>query len=75
MPDEDITSEWMIDNTWLVGSPQEVASKIRAIYEKVGGFGVLLTMAHEWEPRTEWERSNRLLAEEVMPMLSDLTGA
>jgi alkanesulfonate monooxygenase SsuD/methylene tetrahydromethanopterin reductase-like flavin-dependent oxidoreductase (luciferase family) len=75
IPDEDITSEWMVDNTWLVGSPQDVAAKIRSIYEKVGGFGVLLTMAHEWEPRAEWERSNRLLAEEVMPLLADLTGA
>ena len=72
MADEEVTAEYMVDNRYLVGSPEEVAGRIRKLYDEVGGFGVLLAMAHEWEPREKWERSMRLLAEEVMPMVADL---
>jgi alkanesulfonate monooxygenase SsuD/methylene tetrahydromethanopterin reductase-like flavin-dependent oxidoreductase (luciferase family) len=57
---------------WLVGSPDDVALKIRNLYDQVGGFGVLLAMGHEWEPKEQWENSMRLLAVEVMPKLADL---
>ena len=36
------------------------------------GFGVLLAMGHEWEPRDKWVHSMTLLADEVMPRLADL---
>ena len=73
MPDSELTPEYFVDNIWIVGSPQDVADQIRRGYEEVGGFGVLLAMGHEWDPKDKWERSMRLLAEEVMPLLDDLT--
>jgi alkanesulfonate monooxygenase SsuD/methylene tetrahydromethanopterin reductase-like flavin-dependent oxidoreductase (luciferase family) len=72
MPDEDVTAEYLLDNIWVVGSPDEVAAKIRAIHEEVGGFGVLLAMGHEWQPKDKWTRSMTLLKEEVLPKLADL---
>ncbi len=75
MADEAITMEYMVDNRYLVGTPDDVAAQLRQLYEEVGGFGVLLAMAHEWQPRDKWERSMRLLAEEVMPQVADLTPA
>ena len=72
MPDSDVTVEYLLDNIFVVGSPEVVAQKIRDIYEEVGGFGVLLAMGHEWEPREKWLRSQSLLANEVLPMLADL---
>ncbi len=72
MPDAAITPEYLVDNIWIVGTVDEVEEKIRALYKHVGGFGVLLTMAHEWTPRDKWERSVSLLAKEVMPRLTDL---
>jgi alkanesulfonate monooxygenase SsuD/methylene tetrahydromethanopterin reductase-like flavin-dependent oxidoreductase (luciferase family) len=72
MPDSDLTLEYMVDNVWIVGSPDEVERQIRQLYDDVGGFGVLLAMAHEWQPRAQWERSVTLLAQEVMPRLADL---
>jgi hypothetical protein len=50
----------------------DVERKIREIYHAVGGFGVLLAMAHEWQPRERWVQSMTLLAQEVMPKLADL---
>ena len=73
MPDSDVTLEYLLDNIWIVGSPDEVAGKLRRLYEDVGGFGVLLAMGHEWQPRDKWERSMTLLAQEVIPQLADLS--
>lgn len=69
MPDSDVTIDYMIDNLWIVGSPDDVVAQIEDLYDSVGGFGVLLVMGHEWKPKDKWTRSMRLLAEEVMPRL------
>ena len=67
MPDSDVTVEYLLDNVWIVGSPDHVADRLNDLYDTVGGFGVLLTMGHEWYPRDQWERSITLLKEEVLP--------
>ena len=72
MPDSAITAEYFLDNVWIVGDPDEVAGQLRGLYEELGGFGTLLAMGHEWQPRENWTHSMTLLAEEVMPRLSDL---
>lgn len=72
MPDSEVTIDYMIDNIWIVGSPDDVAEQIRELYEQVGGFGVLLVMGHEWKPKDKWENSMRLLINEVLPKLRDL---
>jgi alkanesulfonate monooxygenase SsuD/methylene tetrahydromethanopterin reductase-like flavin-dependent oxidoreductase (luciferase family) len=41
MPDEDVTVDYMMENIWIVGDPQECADRIRKLYEEVGGFGSL----------------------------------
>ena len=72
MPDSTVTTNYLLDNIWIVGDPDEVAARLRALYEDVGGFGTLLAMGHEWQPREQWTHSMTLLAEEVMPRLADL---
>ena len=72
LPTSDLTLDYMIDNMWLVGDPESVASQIRELYERVGGFGTLLWVTHDWDDADRWRRSMRLLATEVMPRLTDL---
>ena len=72
MPDEDVTLEYLMENVWIVGSVEDVTKKIRKLYEDVGGFGHLLAIGHEWEPRDKWTHSMDLLANRVMPALQDL---
>ena len=72
MPDSDVNAEYLVDNIFIVGSPDDVAEKLRRLHEDVGGFGVLLAMGHEWEPYDAWLRSMTLLKQEVMPRLADL---
>jgi alkanesulfonate monooxygenase SsuD/methylene tetrahydromethanopterin reductase-like flavin-dependent oxidoreductase (luciferase family) len=69
MPDSEVTLEYLLDHIWVVGSPETVARKIDALGEAVGGFGRLLVIAHEWQPRTAWEHSMTLLKEQVLPRL------
>ena len=76
IPDEAVTVEYLVDNLWLVGSPETVANKIRELYSNVDGFGGILVMVYDhWQNQAGWEKSTRLLAEEVMPRVADLTGA
>ena len=72
MPDAEVTPDYLVDHIWIVGSPDEVTQKLRGLYEDVGGFGVLLAMAHEWQPKEKWRHAMTLLAHEVMPKLADL---
>jgi len=75
MTDDEVTVEYLLDTTWIVGDPDTCARKLHDLYEKVGGFGTLLAIAHDWPDRADWDRSMTLLAEEVMPRLERLIGA
>ena len=73
LPDEAITPEYMLDQFWIVGDPDEVTRKIRKLYDDVGGFGVLLPLCHDWgRNRDQWYRSMELMTKEVQPALADL---
>lgn len=69
MSDEEVTLEYLCDKLWIVGDVETVTAKLQRLYDDLGGFGTLLVIGHEWHPREGWERSMRLLAEEVMPRL------
>ena len=69
MPDADVTVEYLVDNIWVVGDPDACARKLRALYDEVGGFGVLLAVTHDWDDKARWLRSMELLAKQVVPRL------
>lgn len=72
LPDSDVDVEYLMDNLWIVGSPDDALEQIKELYDDVGGFGVLLAMGHEWEPKEHWINSMTLLADEVMPKLAHI---
>jgi alkanesulfonate monooxygenase SsuD/methylene tetrahydromethanopterin reductase-like flavin-dependent oxidoreductase (luciferase family) len=63
MPDSEVTPDYLFEHVWIVGSPRTVARRLARLREEVGAFGTLLVIAHEWEPRSAWERSMTLLQE------------
>jgi alkanesulfonate monooxygenase SsuD/methylene tetrahydromethanopterin reductase-like flavin-dependent oxidoreductase (luciferase family) len=73
MPDDAVNAEFLLERNWIAGDPDECAQKIRDVYDKVGGFGHLLMLVYDWEPRQKMLTSLELLAKEVMPKLSDLS--
>ena len=72
MPDEAVDVDYMMDNIWIVGGPEECAKRIRDLYEAVGGFGTLLAITQDPD-EAQWEHDClRLLMEEVGPRVADL---
>lgn len=68
MPDEAVDLEYLAENLWLVGSPETVADRILGLQEKTGGFGYLLIVSYDATgERESWDRSLRLLMDEVLP--------
>jgi alkanesulfonate monooxygenase SsuD/methylene tetrahydromethanopterin reductase-like flavin-dependent oxidoreductase (luciferase family) len=72
MPDEAVDVDYMIENVWIVGDPQECADKIRQLHDEVGGFGHLLVITQDPDDHALMQRSLRLLMEEVAPKVRDL---
>ncbi len=72
MPDEAVDVDYMMENIWIVGDPQECADRIRKLYDEVGGFGSLLAITQDPED-PEWEHEClELLMNEVGPLVADL---
>ena len=64
--------DYLMENLWIVGDPQQCADKIRALYETVGGFGTLLSVTADSDDPAWDHESLRLLAEAVAPRIADL---
>jgi len=72
MPDEAVDVDYMMENVWIVGDPQECADKIRRLHHDTGGFGHLLVITQDPDDHSLMQRSLRLLMEEVAPLVEDL---
>jgi len=58
----------------LIGSPDDVAAAIEQILERSGGFGTLLSLAHEWASTEATLRSYELFARYVAPRFQGQLG-
>lgn len=75
MPTDDLTREYMLENYWIVGDPEECAHRIKRIYDDVDGFGTLLLQCHDWvEERPKWFRCLELMANETLPLINKAIG-
>jgi limonene 1,2-monooxygenase len=58
----------------VIGTPDDAAAQIERLWEKSGGFGTYLVMAHEWADREATLRSYELLARWVAPRFQGTLG-
>jgi alkanesulfonate monooxygenase SsuD/methylene tetrahydromethanopterin reductase-like flavin-dependent oxidoreductase (luciferase family) len=73
LPNSALTPEYMLENFWIVGDPDDCARQIRQLSDDTGGFGTLLVLCHDWgADRSKGLRSLELLAKETLPQLDDL---
>lgn len=71
VPDSAVTPEYMLEHFWIVGDPDYVTRRVIDLHKKVGGFGTLLPLAHDWEKdRKKWFNSLELMAKEVLPAVN-----
>jgi alkanesulfonate monooxygenase SsuD/methylene tetrahydromethanopterin reductase-like flavin-dependent oxidoreductase (luciferase family) len=73
MPDAAVDVDYLMDNLWIVGDPQECADRIRALYEACGGFGTLLSITADSDDASWDHESLTLLMQEVAPRVADLS--
>ena len=69
MSDAECNLDYFMDQVIIAGDPDEVANQILALRERVGAFGNLVLVAHDWDDRDAWLRSMELFSSEVVPRL------
>ena len=69
VPDEEVTPEYMMKQLCVIGDTESVTQQLRQLYERTGGFGTLLMIAHDWDNKEKWLRSMERLANQVVPAL------
>ena len=69
----ELTLEWMVDNFFLIGSPDTVVDKITRLNDELGGFGALLSFTFDYSEDPEpYRRNLELLGREVAPRIASL---
>lgn len=67
----DVDLEWVVDNVFIVGSPDTVVEKMNDLFEQTGGWGTLQVESHDYiDDPSEWFESLERIAKEVAPRIS-----
>jgi alkanesulfonate monooxygenase SsuD/methylene tetrahydromethanopterin reductase-like flavin-dependent oxidoreductase (luciferase family) len=61
--------EYFMRDVIIAGDPPHVAEQIIALRERIGAFGSLIMVAHDWDDRARWLHSLELFAREVVPIV------
>jgi alkanesulfonate monooxygenase SsuD/methylene tetrahydromethanopterin reductase-like flavin-dependent oxidoreductase (luciferase family) len=73
-PDSSVTTEGVVNDLVIWGTPEKVAEDILKLREQVGPFGTLYYAGHDWQNKHLAQRSMVLLAEKVMPKVNAALG-
>ena len=69
MSDDDCNLDYFMNEVVIAGDPEEVARRVLELRERIGPFGTLVLVAHDWDDRDLWKRSLELFVHEVAPRL------
>jgi alkanesulfonate monooxygenase SsuD/methylene tetrahydromethanopterin reductase-like flavin-dependent oxidoreductase (luciferase family) len=75
LPDSVVTTDALIDELVIAGTPGQVAERLLAFREQTGDFGTLLYCGIDWVDPALARRSMELMAREVMPHVNRALGA
>ena len=67
MPDEDCDLDYFMQNVVIAGDPDHVTQQLLQLRERIGPYGKLVLVAHDWDDRGRWLKSLELFASEVVP--------
>jgi alkanesulfonate monooxygenase SsuD/methylene tetrahydromethanopterin reductase-like flavin-dependent oxidoreductase (luciferase family) len=70
MPDEAVTSDYMVDQLVIAGTPEQVVDGLLELRDVIGDFGTLLYCGIDWVEPALARRSMELMATEVMPSVN-----
>ncbi|HEX9906515.1 MAG TPA: LLM class flavin-dependent oxidoreductase [Propylenella sp.] len=69
-PDSSVTTEGVVRDLVIWGTPDKVAEDLLAFRDEIGDFGTLLYAGHDWADKRLARRSMELMAERVMPAVN-----
>ncbi|MET0488595.1 MAG: LLM class flavin-dependent oxidoreductase [Candidatus Rokuibacteriota bacterium] len=72
MTDEAVTTDYLMDNVWIIGDPSQCVDQIEQLHAESGGFGTLLTITTDSDDAGWDHESLRLLMECVAPAVEHL---
>lgn len=72
--DRELTTDYMVDQLVLCGTPNRVAEEILALREEAGEFGEIVYAGMDWMDPALAKRSMELMAEKVMPQVNRAIG-
>lgn len=70
LPDSVVTTDALLDELVIAGTPEQVAERLLAFHEETGEFGTLLYCGIDWADPQLARRSMELMAQEVMPAVN-----
>ena len=70
MTDDECNLDYFMNEIVIAGSPETVTAKIRSLRERLGDFGTLVLVAHDWDDKQQWVRNLELFGSEVIPALN-----
>ena len=73
MPDDEVTLDYVLDRLIIHGDPQSVADQILELRETTGPFKHLVYAGHDWTDYDLGRDSMILMAEKVLPILTEAT--
>ncbi|WP_417586690.1 LLM class flavin-dependent oxidoreductase [Pararhodobacter oceanensis] len=73
MSDDDVTLDYVLDKLVTYGDPSSVADQILELREVTGPFKHLVYAGHDWTDYELGRKGMILMAEKVMPILSEAT--
>ncbi|MGE0629358.1 MAG: LLM class flavin-dependent oxidoreductase [Hyphomicrobiaceae bacterium] len=73
-PDSVVTTEQIVKDLVIWGTPDKVADDILKLRQEIGDFGTLYYAGHDWQNKALAQRSMVLLAEKVMPTVNAAIG-
>jgi len=68
--DRELTTDYMVKQLVICGSPNKVADQILALREEAGDFGEIVYAGMDWVDPLLAKRSMELMAEQVMPQVN-----
>jgi alkanesulfonate monooxygenase SsuD/methylene tetrahydromethanopterin reductase-like flavin-dependent oxidoreductase (luciferase family) len=75
VPDAALTDPYLIEQMLIAGTVNEVVDRLLEFRERIGPFGRLLYVGHDWADAAAMRRSMELMAEEVMPRVNRALGS
>jgi alkanesulfonate monooxygenase SsuD/methylene tetrahydromethanopterin reductase-like flavin-dependent oxidoreductase (luciferase family) len=75
MSEDDCNLDYFLDEVIIAGDPEHVTRELVSLRQRIGPFGSLVLVAHDWDDRQRWLHSLELFTKEVIPAFHRAIGA